>query len=230
MSGTGELKKYEYRPLREGPNNIRLVQILPGIGDAAIICQVFQYTLRNEKAFGLYEALSYVWGDFNNPHDILIRNSEDAEYRGFRVTHNLYGALRRLRDPDLPRTFWIDAICINQDDLQERAMQVMIMARIYAYAMSVSVWLGEANNESSATFDLLQDILGQHSRRAPGWAESIDSMVTLAAASVQALLERAWFRRSWVHRSSFLRIQPNADGGVGRAGSSSGPSHIRHVR
>ncbi|KAJ4401111.1 hypothetical protein N0V91_008133 [Didymella pomorum] len=120
---------------------------------------VFQYTLRNEKAFGLYEALSYVWGDFDNTHDPLVRKSEDSEYRSFTVTYNLYAALYRLRYPDLPRTFWIDAICINQDDLQERAMQVMIMARIYAYATSVSVRLGEADNDSSATFDLMQEFL-----------------------------------------------------------------------
>lgn len=229
MSGTAKPQKYEYRPLREGPNNIRLIQILPGTGDAGIVCQVFQYTLRNDKAFGLYEALSYVWGDSNMPHSILIRNAEDVEYRSFRITHNLYTALRRLRDPDLPRTFWIDAICINQDDLQERAMQVTIMARIYAYATSVSVWLGEADNDSSATFDLLQDILAQRSKHAPGWATSIETKVVPAATSIQALLDRAWFRRAWVYRSSLLRCRQSADNELGCAGSGGGQSYVSHM-
>jgi hypothetical protein len=207
MSSTARPRKYEYRPLREGPNNIRLVQILPGTGNVGIVCQVFQYTLRNDKAFGLYESLSYVWGNSDTPHSILIRNAEDSEYRSFTITHNLYTALLRLRDPDLPRTFWIDAICINQDDLQERAMQVTIMARIYAYATSVSVWLGEADDDSSAVFDLLQDILAQRSKHAPGWAISIESKVAPAATGIQALLDRAWFRRAWVYAPSFLRHQ-----------------------
>jgi hypothetical protein len=230
MSGAAELQKYEYRPLREGPNNIRLIQILPGVGDAGIVCQVFQYTLRNDKAFGLYESLSYVWGNFDNPHDILVRNAEDSEYRTFKVTHNLYTALRRLRDPDLPRTFWIDAICINQHDLQERALQVTIMARIYAYATSVSVWLGEADNDSSAMFDLLQDILTQRSKHSPGWERSIESKVVPAADGVQALLDRAWFRRAWVLKPSLLMYRHNIDKRAGRARSGRCQSRIDHIR
>ena len=107
------LQPYEYRPLRPGPNNIRLLQILPGAGDAQIFCHVFQYTLRTEKACGLYEAVSYVWGDSADPHQIRVRNAEDEYYRTLSVTKNLFAALLRLRDADLPRTLWVDAICIN---------------------------------------------------------------------------------------------------------------------
>lgn len=206
MSDKTNLHPYEYRPLREGPNNIRLLQILPGVGDAEIVCQVFQYTLRNEKAFGLYEALSYVWGDFDDPHEILVKNSEDLDFRKLPITRNLYGALKRLRDPDLPRTFWIDAICINQGDLQERAAQVQIMARIYAYAVSVSVWLGEEADESSTVFDLLrnisaEDYLGEVLKWSDAWWDTVNSRLVHAINALEALLDRSWFRRAWVSGS-----------------------------
>lgn len=205
MSGTAEQGKYEYRPLRAGPNNIRLIQILPGVGDAGIVCEVFQYTLRNDKAFGLYEALSYVWGDYDKPRHILVKNSEDLAYRNFTVTQNLYTALRRLRDPDLPRTFWIDAICINQNDLEERATQVQIMARIYAYATSVSVWLGEEANESSHVFDLLQDMYSEDLKFNWLWRDEMLAKLLPSADSIQNLLDRPWFRRAWVCSSDTPR-------------------------
>lgn len=189
---------YEYRPLRNGVNNIRLLQILPGTGSADICCQVFQYTLRIEKAFGLYEALSYVWGDAASPEQIWVKNAEDEHYRMFSVTQNLYGALHRLRDADLPRTVWIDAVCINQADLEERAAQVQIMARIYAYAVSVTVWLGDEANDSSKALELLRRIVAGDLKYSYDWETAVATLLAPAADSIVALLGRSWFRRAWV--------------------------------
>ena len=189
---------YEYRPIRSGPNNIRLLQILPGTGDANIFCQVFQYTLRTEKAFGLYEALSYVWGDWADPHQICVKNAQDKFYGTFWVTKNLFTALLRLRDADLPRTVWIDAICINQKDLNERASQVQIMARIYAYAMSVTIWLGEAENDSSKVLDLMRRIVADDSKDSYEWKATAKTILAPESKAIIALLHRSWFRRAWV--------------------------------
>ncbi|KAH6639674.1 heterokaryon incompatibility protein-domain-containing protein [Boeremia exigua] len=192
------LQPYAYRPLRSGLNNIRLLQILPGTGSTEIFCQVFQYTLRIEKAFGLYEALSYVWGDASDPQQIWVKNAEDEHYCTFMVTRNLYGALHRLRDADLPRTVWIDAVCINQDNLEERASQVQIMARIYAYAVSVTVWLGEEADDSSNVLSLLRRIVAQDLKYSYNWRAVAESMLSPAADAIVALLGRSWFRRAWV--------------------------------
>jgi Heterokaryon incompatibility protein (HET) len=59
----------------------------------------------------------------------------------FRVTINLYNALKHHRLSEL-RLFWVDAICINQDDKLERSHQVGYMREIYKSAMNVTVWLG----------------------------------------------------------------------------------------
>ena len=74
------------------------------------------------------------------------------------VVHSLYIALKHLRYPSGPRTLWTDALCINQDDLQERHEQVGQMRMVYSCACRVVVWLGEENQNSDAAMDFLADI------------------------------------------------------------------------
>lgn len=97
-----------------------------------------------------YEALSYCWGDPNKTTSILCL--EDA----FQVTEHLGEALRQLRLTAQPRMLWIDAICINQEDLSERAHQVTLMPNIYRSASRVLVWLGSADVDSDLVFPLCE--------------------------------------------------------------------------
>jgi hypothetical protein len=53
------------------------------------------------------------------------------------IGRNLYSALLYLRQPQKERVLWIDAICINQEDIQERNSQVQMMKRIYMAATRV---------------------------------------------------------------------------------------------
>lgn len=50
-------------------------------------------------------------------------------------------ALQRLREPKAAFPVWIDAICINQEDLDEKNGQVTKMGEIYSMAKTVHVWL-----------------------------------------------------------------------------------------
>lgn len=92
-----------------------------------------------------YEALSYVWGNPNERHEFQC---DDVTISS---TSSLYTALLRLRLADDARTIWADAICINQEDLDERAHQVTLMGRIYSQAESVVVWLGSDDVENNAS-------------------------------------------------------------------------------
>jgi hypothetical protein len=58
------------------------------------------------------------------------------------IRSNLCWALRFLRDPANVRVLWADALCINQDDLEERNQQVSLMGFIFGRAQTVLVWLG----------------------------------------------------------------------------------------
>ncbi|KAK0709563.1 heterokaryon incompatibility [Lasiosphaeria miniovina] len=69
---------------------------------------------------------------------------------------NLHAALSQLRDRLLERIIWIDAICINQHDNNEKGQQVQSTTKIYANANRVIVWLGEAAEDSDQALGALR--------------------------------------------------------------------------
>ena len=126
----------KYLPLNPQEVEIRLLRLLPGKDDEGINCTLQTVSLNDPLKF---EALSYVWGDLS------ITTPINVEGESFPVTANLSAALRALRQRHISRTLWIDAICINQDDLLEKNVQVPLMSRLYSSASGVVVWLGESN-------------------------------------------------------------------------------------
>ncbi|KAI9711034.1 MAG: hypothetical protein M1820_002472 [Bogoriella megaspora] len=129
------MAQYEYETLRDAASNSRFVSLLPGSGEDAI--ELFLLEENLDEMSDLFEALSYCWGDPTPTHSLLIANWE------FKVTENLHSALRRLRFMDRERVLWIDALCINQADANEKSKQVGLMGKIYCLAKRVLLWLGE---------------------------------------------------------------------------------------
>src|SRR4051812_36530342 len=80
------------------------------------------------------------------------------EVIGYPVTRELGLALKYLRRPQ-DRILWIDAICINQEDHEERNHQVQMMALIYNSAAQVCVWLGEDNDDSAMAILFVREIM-----------------------------------------------------------------------
>lgn len=82
-----------------------------------------------------YDALSYCWGTAPRSLTILCNGRE------LPVTVTVASAILRLqlRGYKYP---WLDAICINQDDLPERESQVQVMQSIYGRATRVWIWIG----------------------------------------------------------------------------------------
>jgi len=128
-----------YQRLKSTKSEIRLLTLHPGECDTEIKCSLQVASLDLPCDF---EALSYVWGDTSNLHSIIVDGTK------FGVTVNLAGALHRLRHNQQPRVLWIDAICINQVDLEEKSTQIPLMCRIYSVASTVLVWLGEEDAKS----------------------------------------------------------------------------------
>jgi hypothetical protein len=91
-----------------------------------------------------FEALSYAWGSDSSHHVVYVDSptAEGVSPMTMSIRKNLTNALSHLRYADRDRVLWIDAICINQHDLQERGLQVPRMTDIYKYANRVVVWLG----------------------------------------------------------------------------------------
>jgi hypothetical protein len=145
-------QKYQYTPLDASQNSIRLLRLQAAPdASAPIRCSLFHTT---HKEAPPYVALSYVWGDSSNPQLVLVDSGAIS------VTPNLHHALLRLR-PDAGQddlVMWIDAICINQEDIQERNVQIGNMRAIYQHASRVAVWLGLDYNESSTAIQMARDL------------------------------------------------------------------------
>jgi hypothetical protein len=129
------LGRFVYDPLDDNSGAFRLLVLAPGAWDAPLDCNLIEDS-REASTFP-YEALSYTWGDSSALHNITLNNAL------FSVTTNLYLALRNLRQADVERILWVDAICINQISPIEKTQQVSQMRNIYQAAERVVVWLGE---------------------------------------------------------------------------------------
>ncbi|KAI1750901.1 heterokaryon incompatibility protein-domain-containing protein [Xylaria castorea] len=116
-------------------DQIRILHLMPpGQNDveSPIICEV---SVASRSDNPDYEALSYAWDD-RAPFTIQVSGSE------VKVTPRLYNALRQLRLRDRTRNLWIDQLCINQWDLEEKALQVQLMRSTYTRCSRCLVWLG----------------------------------------------------------------------------------------
>lgn len=128
----------EYAPLNSKNHEIRLLLLAPGNFHDELHCALIYTNLKTKPVF---EALSYCWGSPDNPKPIRL----DGHI--FRIGVNLESALRHLRYENAQRILWIDAVCVNQEDLTERSQQIMLMRDVYESAQNVVVWLGDSENE-----------------------------------------------------------------------------------
>jgi hypothetical protein len=145
MATTGDID-FQYKPL-EAFGQFRLLALLPSEDDSAgIESRIVHSSIQDAPS---YEALSYAWGKDVADRPILI------DGKPFNIRNNLYDALRRLHLVDKARELWIDAICINQIDVEERNFQVAQMGNIYANAKEVAIWLGAEADESDGAMKFI---------------------------------------------------------------------------
>jgi hypothetical protein len=109
--------------------------------------------------FQRYTALSYVWGSSEDPAHITI----DGHVR-FEVTRNLFDALKSLRRSDVAQSMWVDAICINQDDPEEKRVQIGLMRRVYRQAQKVIAYVPQKQEDVEPFSELLGKILRAHAQ------------------------------------------------------------------
>ncbi|EFX05970.1 het domain containing protein [Grosmannia clavigera kw1407] len=139
------LSVYDSLALDGARHEIRLLRLQPAASLASPlrICLI-RGSLDVDGDLPPYEALSYVWGSL-----VAMQNSVRAEMDNgsteavsIPVTANLDSALRHLRYRTFSRTLWVDALCINQADVEERGMQVHLMRSIYERCTADLAWLG----------------------------------------------------------------------------------------
>ncbi|KAE9364650.1 HET-domain-containing protein [Stipitochalara longipes BDJ] len=148
---------YAYQPLDRDTQSIRLIMLQPASSFASDIhCDIYHVSLSTQPD---YEALSYAWGDAAVTAPIFLQGFR------FEATVNLISALRHLRYEDRPRTLWVDAICIDQSNVQERGHQVAFMAKIYSLARCDILWLGDdLQDDAGDVFNIIQDTVSTLNR------------------------------------------------------------------
>jgi hypothetical protein len=149
-------------------------------------CEIAPWSLDEPPA---YVAISYAWGDG--------LDTEPLEVQGVTmpVGKSLYEALEAVRHNKQDTLVWVDALCIDQNNKDERATQVLLMGRIYSQAISVAIWLGpEIDEDSVLVTDLLDRI--SKNRISP---EAITS--DPASSALLALFKRDYWKRLWVSAS-----------------------------
>jgi Heterokaryon incompatibility protein (HET) len=165
-SDTVSWKRYEYTQLSSA-RSIRLLRWEQCAEVDAVdrVYQLIQVSLENAPP---YEALSYAWGSLDFRPGVKI---EDGYIF---VTVNCFDALQHLprttrKDGKVrvswfeaqARYIWIDAICINQEDIEERNQQVSIMPEIYRKAERVLVWLEKTSIDPNLPLDIHAGVMSE---------------------------------------------------------------------
>jgi hypothetical protein len=192
-------------------SEIRLIKLLPGDWDDPIICELVYVRLDDRPKF---MALSYAWGDPKKTRPITLNG------QAYNITTSLFQGLRRLRRmvstvDENPETFitqtsenfhlWVDAICINQNDENEKGHQISRMTDIYTYADRVCVWLGENEQEDHLIIYRIMGMAHCVSLAPRFWKpylteffDGVSSDIDRFAQGIIQLTSRKWWSRVWV--------------------------------
>ena len=201
---------YQYQPLpplpetERAPPFTRILWLAPGSGDDPLAGHL--EIINAEAAPRLYEALSYTWGT-DPPSNYLWLSG-----RVLPIRPNLETALTFLRLPQQSRLLWVDAVCINQGDVDERSRQVQYMRLVYKNAARALVWVGRKTPGVEYGFQMAQRLVSfrqmmdeqKHSQEPldqKAVAQLRDSYLEdMPKESLYRLLElchRPYFKRVW---------------------------------
>ena len=171
-----------------------MVHLLPASDPSSQVeCALVHVSLDNVIP---YEALSYTWGSCEMTDYVIV------DKRSFWITKSLNAALRALRYTTEDRWLWVDAICINQEDIPERSQEVLRMMSIYRMSEHVIVWIGEPSEDSGVAIDHLLELSKHfHSANPKGlvlrgflrltlvWKRFFRSFLHLLEATIYAALQ-----------------------------------------
>ncbi|VUC26144.1 unnamed protein product [Clonostachys rosea] len=207
------MSPFVYSPVNTADGEIRLLTLHPAGKEAPIVCDLQRVKLRDNPQF---EAISYTWGDEHPSVQIFLNDTI------FKVRENAAAALRRLRRRRGLRRVWIDAICINQEEVAERDRQITVMQNIFGQASQVIIWLGEPTEQGILGIKYLQGkymnanfrqlwlgLYGDNVR--PSYTTSLSTVFDRGEYSeeqvygeIRELLDRPWWRRTWVVQEAVL--------------------------
>lgn len=125
--------RYHYQQL-VGNERFRLIRLLPGEADNDITINLTH--VKDDPPE--YQALSCTWGNDPRQHPIIVKDDKNKA-SVLNIQPNVHAALKALCSRSISMYLWIDAICINQDDVKERSGQILMMETIYREATNLLI-------------------------------------------------------------------------------------------
>ncbi|KAH8649734.1 heterokaryon incompatibility protein-domain-containing protein [Tricladium varicosporioides] len=222
------VQPYLYSPLVESKHEIRLVYIFnleeisflaktikdnPDLQDDPdrireienafpVKCTINSHSLDEKPG---YVALSYTWGDASKKKRLIVE--EQGQEFELQITENLDLALRHL---NIDGYLWIDAVCINQTDDEEKSWQVRQMWQVYEYAKYTASWLGPAADDSDKVIKQMAKAAMEYQKQMQGksilerkqmnWTPPEDF---LSLPAFSALTKRPYWRRVWIQQEIY---------------------------
>lgn len=213
LSNEASVQERLYTLIRDGQT--RLLCLEPGSPRDALSCKLLVVDhgdrgLQEESSEEVivYDALSYCWGEpkFDFP---LQCNGVDV-----RITANLGMALMILRASDRSLPLWVDALCINQADIQEKAHQIQRMFDIYQNAATVVAWMGPPppyTAKGVAMLRYLQEMVDLPFWLSTSWLEHprhglrCARNICHAKLAIDAFQNCEWASRTWIRQEAYVK-------------------------
>ncbi|KAK5722696.1 hypothetical protein LTR15_005928 [Elasticomyces elasticus] len=212
MGTPKKLRRPAYEKLDAFQQEIRLL-VLKRAAQASddIHCELRVVSLA-KRPRPLYNTISYVWGDGKEKCTIHV------DGRSAEIIASAEQVLRRFRLRDRDRTIWLDAICINQGDVEERGEQVALMNAIYTGSSHNLIWLGEDDGFMAQAVIDIKALYREACEETRGLSRLREVLynihgfrlseqpfsTTLDLSGLLRLWERPWFLRLWVVQEAAL--------------------------
>lgn len=181
-----------FSPLDPSLRQIRLLRIEPNPSDLSAVLE----TVSLDDGPN-YTALSYTWGtEMSSGAGIALMNGGQGQTQTRRmpITRNLEVVLEHLCAGEAkPLTLWIDALCINQADVEEKSHQITLMKDVYGAAEETCLWLGPAADDSDLAMAAIGELYAARTYVLPD-----DALSEAQIEAINALQRREWWSRIWV--------------------------------
>ena len=188
-----------YTPLPDNGTYLRLLEVQKADDGKVVCCKISTWSIEVAPE---YNAISYTWRDPSDTTTISL-NRMHVTVRG-----NCEYALRQAFWQVGSSYVWLDALCINQDDVDEKSKQVHQMGDIFENAVLVLACVGPDADDS----EFLMQYLTRHRRLfdVPSAFERTQRRMLRHARPISApagLKLREFFWKMRTPLSSFSRIQ-----------------------
>ena len=231
----GEVSIFKYSTLPDASTHIRLLKVTSAEDGGIVECTISYFSIEFAPP---YNAISYTWGDATATSIITLNGQKVT------VRKNCDNVLRQAFWNVQSQYVWIDALCINQDDIPEKNVQVAMMGRIYKSVQRVLACVGSHDDDSEYLMQVLRDnehfytsvwkelekidwmdewVYSQEPPYHLGWAICRWLLQYPSSRLFQAhdrFFERSYFSRVWIVQELFM-----ADDAVVCCGTDSVPYH-----